>query len=352
MSTSTLWLFVIILIVYLTLVLSGEVLRPEQSGTLQSFGSSDLEDEARTRKYRHKLWYLWGWHALAIAYWVKVKLIVVGFFVGSAVFVALRYVWPNKCASGIVHDSPTIVYDHPPPSFAHDHVPYSLDHSPHFDHPFSSSDSVDPYSAYAGSYAEDITATAEVIPSTAEGTHRVGRRSAHQQTEHLMKTEERIAEFMFEFLGLDSRACRRRFICEMEFRSRSSPLSSMAFRIVGRGFFEKYMNIRNELGQAHSFAECAAVNPECVFIEQNVEDDTASQSQNTVELQSDTVKAANEMDNSSTEIQNSANDVIMHLENQNEANLHAERRHIKQIQNNNWKYNSVTARLLKQGRLN
>ncbi|XP_017483424.1 PREDICTED: uncharacterized protein LOC108372288 [Rhagoletis zephyria] len=274
-------------------------------------------------------WYLWGWHALAIAYWVKVKLVVVGFFVGSAVFVALRYVWPNKCSTGIVHDSPTIVYDRPPPSFAHDHVPYSLDHSPHFDHSFSSSDSVDPYSGYAGSYSEDITATAEVVPPTGPGTHRLGRRSTsqqRQQTERPMKMEERIAELMFEFLGLDSQACRRRFICEMEFRSRLNPLSNMAFRIVGRGFFEKYLNARNEHDQAHSFTECAAVNPECVFIEQNVDEDITSAGQNGLKLQSAAVETANKIDGSSVESENGMNE-----ESQNESNLQAELRLKKTI---------------------
>lgn len=84
------------------------------------------------------------------------------------------------------------------PSFAHDHVPYSLDHSNFFDHSYSSSDSVDPYSAYSGSFSQDITATAEEVPPTAPGTHRVGRRSLQQQanyrrqeTETTMNTEER-----------------------------------------------------------------------------------------------------------------------------------------------------------------
>lgn len=76
----------------------------------------------------------------------------------------------------------------------------------------------------------------------------------------------RIAEFMFAFLGLDSKACRRRFVCEMEFRSKLNPLTSMAFRIVGRGFFEKYTNSRNPQRRATNFQECAAVNPECVFV--------------------------------------------------------------------------------------
>lgn len=74
---------------------------------------------------------------------------------------------------------------------------------------------------------------------------------------------------MFNFLGLDTTACRRRFICEMEFKSRHNPLTSMAFRVMSKSFFEKFTNNQNPNGKALSFHECAAVNAECVFIENN-----------------------------------------------------------------------------------
>lgn len=290
--------------------------------------------------------YLWGWHALAIAYWVKVKLIVVGFFVGSAIFVALRYAWPHKCSTGIVHDSPTIVYDHPPPAFVNDHVPYSFDHSPQFDNSFSNSESVDPYSAYAGSYSQDITTTAEVVPPTAQDLHRIGRRSVNYstrvkrqqqtQSESLRKIEERIAELMFDFLGLDSTACRQRFICEMEFRSRLNPLSGMAFRILGRGFFEKYMNARNKLGRAKSFTECSEVNPECKFIEQNYSDPVSPEIGNSEESSgAAATQVKNEIIGSSEENQKRFNNPSITVEIQNQGNLQAERRYIKYLRYSN-----------------
>lgn len=74
---------------------------------------------------------------------------------------------------------------------------------------------------------------------------------------------------MFNFLGLDTLACRRRFICEMEFKSRQNPLTSMAFRVMSKSFFEKFTNDQNPNGKASSFYECASVNAECVFIENN-----------------------------------------------------------------------------------
>ncbi|XP_011196770.1 uncharacterized protein LOC105221454 [Zeugodacus cucurbitae] len=343
-------LLVLTVVVYFAIVHGENSLQSEKSQVLQRSHNTDLQFEARTRKHHHhhKLWYLWGWHALAIAYWVKVKLIVVGFFVGSAIFVALRYAWPHKCSTGIVHDSPSIVYDHPPPAFANDHVPYSLDHSPHFDQSFSNSDTVDPYSAYAGSYSEDITATAEVVSPTAPNTHRVGRRSVshatkvkrrQQQPESLWKTEDRIAELMFDFLGLDSMACRRRFICEMEFRSRLNPLSGMAFRILGRGLFEKYMNVRNKLGRAQSFAECTTVNPQCKFIEQNNSEPVSTEilaSDNQSSGGTDaTTHINNEIIDSLEENQTSFNKPNINLEIQNEGNLQAERRYIAYLRHSN-----------------
>ncbi|XP_067633040.1 uncharacterized protein [Eurosta solidaginis] len=355
MNRKTLWLFVVILIVYFTLVFSDDSLEFKQNRAIQRRAITDLEDEARTRKHRHKLWYLWGWHALAIAYWVKVKLIIVGFFVGSAVFVALRYGWPSKCTAGLVHDTPTIVYDHPPQTFAHDHVPYSFDHSPNFDHSFGSSSSIDPYSAYAGLYSDDITATEEFAPS-GPSTHRIKRQSLRQtknspsaqqglQNVVPIKTEERIADLMFEFLGLDSFACRRRFICEMEFRARLNSLSSMAFRIVGRIFFEKYTNARNEFGQAHSFAECAAVNSDCVFIEHNIVE----------EIQTDSVEAndnENEIHNSLKENHNSSNEVHTNLEQLKEADLPAERRKNRSFERTDFSYKSVAALILEPAQRN
>lgn len=77
---------------------------------------------------------------------------------------------------------------------------------------------------------------------------------------------------MFNFLGVNSKACRRRFLCEMEHRSNRDPLTAMAFRIVGRGMFGPYLNGYNGNPKANSFLECAKVNPDCTVIEE--EDDT------------------------------------------------------------------------------
>lgn len=143
---------------------------------------------------------------------------------------------------------------------------------------------------------------------------------------------------MFDFLGLDSMACRRRFICEMEFRSHVNPLSSMVFRILGRGFFEKYLNARNKLGRALSFADCAVVNPECKFIEQNYSDPLSPELVSSDEpsgAADTTTQVENEIIGSSEESQNSFNNPSINLEIQNEGNLLVERRYIKHLRYSN-----------------
>lgn len=136
---------------------------------------------------------------------------------------------------------------------------------------------------------------------------------------------------MFAFLGLDSKACRRRFVCEMEFRSKLNPLTSMAFRIVGRGFFEKYTNARNPMARATSFGECAAVNPECIFVENdNGEENPVSEAHQEADQQQEEQAVTEE---------SAAED------SQNEINLQAERRRAK---HKNRKLSSIAEHILMQ----
>ncbi|EDW72547.1 uncharacterized protein Dwil_GK20643 [Drosophila willistoni] len=336
MHKNTIWYAAILLVIYFTLVFCDENIDDEhvknQSEIMKTpareIGQDLLEFEGRTRRHRHMFWWRHIW-PIAIAYWIKVKVIIVSFFVGSAIYLGFRYLLPqhHRC-------NQEIILDHPPPSFHdhHDHIPYSLDHSDHYEGPSSyDSSSFDPYSAYGG-YSSSSDIVSDIQPDihsdgpTAPGdTRRRGKRDVEQDQQleeedeqveivdeeisesvgRQQPTEEQIAEFMFAFLGLDSKACRRRFVCEMEFRSKLNPLTSMAFRIVGRGFFEKYTNANNPEARATSFQECAAVNPECVFVETDGIDEEST---------------ASGQEETSTEAS---------MESQNEINLKAERRSAK-----------------------
>ncbi|XP_037945258.1 uncharacterized protein LOC119677806 [Teleopsis dalmanni] len=321
MEKNTLWFIFVLLIVYFTVVFCEETvnqdenLNTEESSALQT-ASTNLIDEARTRRRHGFYHHLWGWHALAIAYWIKVKLVIVAFFVGSAVFVGLRYLWPNKCSSDWSHEGP-IIYENPH-SFAHsDHIPYSIDHSEHSDHSFEAG-SFEPYSAYENAYS-DITPSTAPDPSD---IHR-GRRSLNRQ----IQTEEQIADFMFYFLGLDSQACRRRFICEMEFRAKENPITSMAFRVVGKGFFNKYTNALNRNGLAKSFQDCALVNPQCVFIERDSNENPNTESENVTEPLSENSDLNNDNDQEEQVNNEFDNNYDLDQETQNNEILKSERRH-------------------------
>ncbi|KAH8367212.1 hypothetical protein KR084_008288 [Drosophila pseudotakahashii] len=377
MHKNTIWYGAVLLVVYFTLVFCEETKNDEPPAevdsqaedTWENLGRELMEFEGRTRRHRHHMfWYRHLW-PIAIAYWIKVKVVIVSFFVGSAIYLGLRYFWPHaRC-------NQEIILDHPPSSFSHhDHIPYSLDHdhSEHYDSPtsYDSSASFEPYSGYSSYAGSDIVSdvhsdyhsespSGPAGPSGPTGpvdTRRRGRRSTEDQA-HLiqdeeqqeeeqveivdeeisesvarqMPAEEQIADFMFAFLGLDSKACRRRFVCEMEFRSKLNPMTSMAFRIVGRGFFEKYTNARNPQARATNFGECAAVNPECIFVEnenaeENPEVEAHQEEQQQEEEQAATEEAAVE-------------------DSQNEINLQAERRHAK---HKNRKLSSIAEHILMQ----
>ncbi|XP_039488421.1 uncharacterized protein LOC120449834 [Drosophila santomea] len=377
MHKNTIWYGAVLLVVYFTLVFCEETKNEEDPAQLdnqaedtwENFGRDLMEFEGRTRRHRHHMfWYRHLW-PIAIAYWIKVKVVIVSFFVGSAIYLGLRYFWPHaRC-------NQEIILDHPPSSFSHhDHIPYSLDHdhSEHYDalSSFDSSASFEPYSgysSYAGSdivsdvhgdyHSESPSPSGPSGPSGPVDTRRRGKRSAadhahliqdEQEEEQVeivdeeisesvarqMPAEEQIADFMFAFLGLDSKACRRRFVCEMEFRSKLNPMTSMAFRIVGRGFFEKYTNARNPLARATSFGECAAVNSECIF----VENENAEESQ-----ESEAHQEADQQEAEQQPEEQPATEESVTVDSQNEINLQAERRHAK---HKNRKLSSIAEHIL------
>ncbi|XP_017066672.1 uncharacterized protein LOC108104861 [Drosophila eugracilis] len=378
MHKNTIWYGAVLLVVYFTLVFCEEAKNEEpaaeldnQAGdTWENLGRELMEFEGRTRRHRHHMfWYRHLW-PLAIAYWIKVKVVIVSFFVGSAIYLGLRYFWPHaRC-------NQEIILDHPPSSFSHhDHIPYSLDHdhSDHYDGPtsFDSSASFEPYSGYSSYAGSDIVSDVHSdyhseSPSGPTGpvdTRRRGRRSTEDQA-HLiqeeeqqedeqveivdeeisesvarqMPAEEQIADFMFAFLGLDSKACRRRFVCEMEFRSKLNPMTSMAFRIVGRGFFEKYTNARNPNARATNFGECAAVNPECIFVENENPEAEANQEEQQPEEEEQQQEDHQQEEQAATE-ETAVED------SQNEINLKAERRHAR---HKNRKLSTIAEHILMQ----
>ncbi|KAL9884386.1 uncharacterized protein ACN427_011243 isoform 1-T1 [Glossina fuscipes fuscipes] len=276
--SKNIWSFIFLVICFhLMEIMLCEAILKDKSGpaypsdVIESVSSDLLEESRARRKRRHHLHHLWGWHALAIAYLVKVKIVIVAFFVGSAIFLGLRHVLPYKCPAEVVREASHIVYPTPPYIQPNDHVhiPYTFDHSNDFnDHHLYDDNSwpknhasLEPYDRYS-----DVNSQSE--PQSL-------RKKRHVITKRDIKTstEERIGDFVLKFLGLDTSACRRRFLCEIEFRSKINPLTSMAFRIIGTSFFGKYINKHNKPKQANSFEECSMVNSACIFVEnENLEE--------------------------------------------------------------------------------
>lgn len=42
-----------------------------------------------------------------------------------------------------------------------------------------------------------------------------------------------IGELVFKFLGVDTEGCRRRFVCELDFRAQTNPITRLAFSFIG-----------------------------------------------------------------------------------------------------------------------
>lgn len=79
-----------------------------------------------------------------------------------------------------------------------------------------------------------------------------------------------MGELAFSFLGVRTDGCRRRFICELDFRARTNPVTRLAFSFISRGFFERYRNVGVK---PHRFLDCARMFNDCKDAEKYNNDD-------------------------------------------------------------------------------
>lgn len=83
-------------------------------------------------------------------------------------------------------------------------------------------------------------------------------------------------EFAFQFLGLHTDGCRRRFVCELDFRAKTNPVTRLAFSFIGKNFFEQYRNVDDvNTVTPQKFTDCARMFNDCADAEKynNPEDD-------------------------------------------------------------------------------
>lgn len=72
-----------------------------------------------------------------------------------------------------------------------------------------------------------------------------------------------LGELVFRFLGVYTDGCRRRFVCELDFRARANPITRLLFSLVGRNFFEQYRVLDDGVEQPKKFRDCARIYNEC-----------------------------------------------------------------------------------------
>jgi hypothetical protein len=112
---------------------------------------------------------------------------------------------------------PDIISSHPGPE------PFS---------PYASSYGVDTYSTLPGSgpgpgtsYLPPGGPDVQIPPLLKRKNFKVKGRSDSSNNQ-LIKS---IEELVFGFLGVESQACRKRFVCEMEFKTKRNPFTIFAF---------------------------------------------------------------------------------------------------------------------------
>lgn len=66
------------------------------------------------------------------------------------------------------------------------------------------------------------------------------------------------SELAFTLLGVDSKECRKRFICEMSVNYRRNPILGSAYKMISRQFFPSYID-----NESKSLKECAVKHSAC-----------------------------------------------------------------------------------------
>lgn len=72
-----------------------------------------------------------------------------------------------------------------------------------------------------------------------------------------------LGELAFNFLGVRTEGCRRRFVCELDFRARSNPVTRLAFSFISRSFFEQYRNVEGIGEKPKKFVDCSRMFKDC-----------------------------------------------------------------------------------------
>ncbi|XP_058835811.1 uncharacterized protein LOC131692663 [Topomyia yanbarensis] len=161
----------------------------------------------------------WGWGIAIFVLAIVKGSILLGIFVIWAFFKSF-----GRKGQGC---APIIIRESPPPIFN--------DFNPHQHHPW------------------DRVAGENEYPARM-------KRSTNYTDSQLYWTDM-VTDLGFSFLGVHSKDCRKRFVCEVDVRARRDPMLSFAMRLFGRDIFQRYRSVGDK--KANSFDECSKLYSKC-----------------------------------------------------------------------------------------
>ncbi|XP_031622464.1 uncharacterized protein LOC116340234 [Contarinia nasturtii] len=291
----------------------------------------------------HALWGFGGLHALGILFAIKFKIIIVASIIAFAVYYYAKFVAVKKChgdhlregsiypldstyTGSSYYHSPVTSYSSPLdisshisypsvepfsgyhgsavhsdiPSYAFDHhdhhddfhdhhhdYHHDFDHHSHDfenyfpDHPHDISSPPGGDSPLPPSSTNDGKDSPDNSPPTMSATYRrVGKHRRRRATRPQIDFID-IGELAFRFLGVDTEGCRKRFVCELDFRARANPITRLAFSFIGRNFFERYRILDKNIAKPKKFSDCSKAFNDCKDAEKynDVDDDDEQEEQ-------------------------------------------------------------------------
>lgn len=241
-----------------------------------------------------------GLHALAVLYAIKVKIIVVAFIIALSIYYYSKIYLAKSCQhpeiiretnpyesfsshgpSGYSNSLPSdFSYSGPDPYSAYAHIHpdiTSIDHLHHhatgFDDAHPTSFEHDPHhhdheaipDSYTAGSEPGVSATQTAADAASTEQAKMSRRIYNQMRQFGNPMFDSInwAEIAFQFLGVDSDGCRRRFTCELDFRVKGSPFTRFVFSMVSPKYFNKYRDLSKDAVKPTSFSDCARMHREC-----------------------------------------------------------------------------------------
>ncbi|XP_055627506.1 uncharacterized protein LOC129769329 [Toxorhynchites rutilus septentrionalis] len=201
---------------------------------------------------------------------VKTKIVLVGLFLAGIYFFGHK-IWPGGfCGHSVISDEPPpyltggisgyhslgpdILSSYPGPEVISNYPgPEAL----------SSYHSSGPSNAYLPPSSDSVSS---IPPSGVPYSSRRGKREVNPQEDgELLDNEmywtDQLTDMAFQFLGVSTRACRKRFVCEFDFHARRNPLLLFATRALGRDIFHNYRDVGDE--RAKNYQHCGQIYAEC-----------------------------------------------------------------------------------------